>query len=51
MKREALVPLIKAALDKLPPEAAAPAFAVDPADASQVRRHLPRRGERRSPRP
>ena len=31
MKRESLVPLIKAALDKLPPEAAAPAFTVNPA--------------------
>ena len=31
MKREALVPIIKAALDKLPAEAAAPAFAVNPA--------------------
>jgi hypothetical protein len=31
MKREALVPIIKAAVDKLPPEAAPPAFAVDPA--------------------
>ena len=31
MKREALVPVIKAALDKLPPEPAAPTFTVDPA--------------------
>jgi len=31
MKRDALVPLIKAALDKLPPEAAAATFKVDPA--------------------
>jgi hypothetical protein len=31
MKREALVPLIKGALDKLPAEAAAPAFAANPA--------------------
>ena len=31
MKRESLVPVIKTALDKLPPETAAPAFAVDPA--------------------
>src|SRR5262249_36737839 len=30
MKRETLVPLIKGALDKLPPEPAAPAFAVNP---------------------
>ena len=31
MKREALVAIIKPALDKLPPETAAPAFAVNPA--------------------
>ena len=31
MKREALVAIIKPALDKLPPEPAAPAFAVNPA--------------------
>ena len=31
MKREAFVPIIKAALDKLPAEAGAAAFAVDPA--------------------
>jgi outer membrane protein assembly factor BamB len=31
MKRDALVPVIKAALDKLPPETAAPAFKIDPA--------------------
>jgi outer membrane protein assembly factor BamB len=31
MKRESLVPLIKGAIDKLPPETAAAAFAVDPA--------------------
>jgi hypothetical protein len=31
MKREALVPLIKGALDRLPAEAAAPAFAANPA--------------------
>lgn len=31
MKRDSFVPLIKAALDKLPPEAAAPVFAVNPA--------------------
>ena len=31
MKREALVPLIKGALDKLPAETAAPAFAANPA--------------------
>jgi outer membrane protein assembly factor BamB len=31
MKRDALVPLIKGALDKLPPEPSAPAFVVDPA--------------------
>jgi putative pyrroloquinoline-quinone binding quinoprotein/ankyrin repeat protein/uncharacterized protein DUF3471/putative pyrroloquinoline-quinone-binding quinoprotein len=31
MKREALIPLIKGALDKLPAEAAAPAFAANPA--------------------
>ena len=31
LKRETLTPIIKAALDKLPPEVAAPAFAVNPA--------------------
>jgi outer membrane protein assembly factor BamB len=30
-KKESLVPIIKAAFDALPPEAAAPAFAIDPA--------------------
>ena len=31
MKREAMIPILKAALDRLPAEAATPAFAVDPA--------------------
>ena len=31
MKRDSLVPLIKGAIDKLPPETVAPAFAVNPA--------------------
>src|SRR4249920_1206797 len=35
MKREALVPVIKAALDKLSPEPAAPVFTVDPAALSK----------------